>query len=171
MKELLIILSICILLPSCAKKKKPAIVYYDYSDNDTELYTSDIISVPYQERGGVKYVNVKVNGMGVEMIFDTGCSGTLISIAEANYLYEKGLLADSDFLGYATSQIADGSIVEDMVVNLREIIIADQIVCHDVEATVSKNANAPLLLGNEVLDRAVSYTINNQNSTIDFKLR
>ena len=105
------------------------------------------------------------------MIFDTGCSGTLISIAEADYLFQKGLLTEKDFLGLSKSKIADGSIVENMVINLKEVIIADQIICHDVVATVSNNISAPLLLGNEVLNRSASFTIDNVNKTITFKLK
>lgn len=67
--------------------------------------------------------------------------------------------------------IADGSIVENMVINLKEVIIADQIFCPNVEATVSKNIDAPLLLGNEILNRTESYTIDNINRTIIFKLK
>lgn len=131
----------------------------------------DVVAVHFEERGGVKYVPVKVNGMGIDMIFDTGCSGTLISIAEARYLYEKGCLRDEDFLGMTQSQIADGSIVENMVVRLKEVIIDDAILCTDVTATVSANSQAPLLLGNEVLNRAASYSIDNTSHTIRFKIK
>ena len=109
--------------------------------------------------------------MHLDMIFDTGCSGTLISIAEANYLYQKGLLNQEDILGVSQSLIADGSIVENAEINLKEVIIAGKIVCSNVRATVSNSLLAPLLLGNEVLDRAASYTIDNVNKTIIFKLK
>lgn len=149
--------------------------YLQDDDLETRVTTygeveEDVITVHFEERGGVKYVPVKVNGMGIDMIFDTGCSGTLISIAEARYLYEKGCLGDDDFLGMTQSQIADGSIVEDMVIRLRELVIDDAIVCTDVIATVSENSRAPLLLGNEVLNRAASYSINNENQTIQFTI-
>ena len=52
------------------------------SQGDTSP-SSESIEIPYREQGGVKYVKVEVNGMGVEMIFDTGASNTLISMAEA----------------------------------------------------------------------------------------
>ena len=124
-----------------------------------------------EAEGGVKFVDVSVNGFGFKMIFDTGCSSTLISVAEANYLYQRGYLTNEDILGVSQSQIADGSIVENMVVNLKEVIIDDQIKCTDVQATVSANNNAPLLLGNEVLDRVAAYAVDNENKTINFKLR
>lgn len=144
-----------------------------YDDEGELIYaqSGDEIVVPYRNDNGVKYVQVKVNGVGFEMIFDTGCSGALISIAEAKYLYEKGKLTEEDFRGSARSQIADGSIVENMVVNLKEVIIDDNVLCPNVEATVSGNINAPLLLGNEILDRVAAITIDNQNQTLKFKIK
>lgn len=107
----------------------------------------------------------------VKMILDSGCSSTLISIAEAKYLYEKGCFTQDDILGTTQSQIADGSIVENMVINLRELVIGGQIVCTNVTATVSANTQAPLLLGNEVLNRVPSYSVDNENKLIKFKLK
>lgn len=162
MKTVLYALMIVFLLSCTQEKKRP--VYYS---DDTNLEYQDItlsdkeISIPFREENGVKYIQVEVNGMPLEMIFDTGCSSTLLSLAEANYLYQKGKLAKEDLLGISKSQIADGSIVENMVVNLKEIVIDDQIVCPNVTATVSNNLNAPLLLGNEILNRLATITIDN----------
>lgn len=166
------------------REKKPA--FYDNgveTEVDSLMYGSeisadydqmidaDIVSIPFSERDGVKYVNVSVNGFGFEMIFDTGCSGTLISVAEANYLYQKGYLTQDDIIGIAKSQIADGSIVENMVINLKEVVLDGKIRCTDVTATVSANNNAPLLLGNEVLNRVAAYVVDNKNQIINFKLK
>ena len=155
-----------------SSQPKTAIPYYSYSDEEgtTEYESSDIVSIPYRENGGVKIIKVSLNGMAVDMIFDTGCSGTLISIAEAQYLYNKGLITDDDFIGLSHSQIADGSIVENMVINLDRIVIDEKLSCTNVQATVCLNSEAPLLLGNEVLNRAASYTIDNENKLIKFKL-
>lgn len=172
MKKILLLVWILLLLLSCENNKsKP--VYYDLEEDTEEAsyaQSGDEIAVPFYEENGVKYIRVTVNGMGVDMILDTGCSGALISVAEANYLYQKGRLSFDDVLGVAQSQIADGSIVENMVVNLREVIIGDKIICPNVQATVSNNISAPLLLGNGVLDRAASFTIDNENKVIIFKV-
>lgn len=181
----LTLLFIAILFSSCNEKKKSPAFYdngvdteldsvaYDYeSSSDYEqMSDTEIVSIPFTEKNGVKYVKVSVNGFGFEMIFDTGCSGTLISVAEANYLYEKGYLTQNDFIGVSQSQIADGSIVENMVINLKEVILDGKIRCTDVTATVSANNNAPLLLGNEVLNRVTAYAVDNENQTINFKLK
>lgn len=160
------------LLSACGGKKKQA----SYIDLDADIVSSELTEVPYRETGGVKFVHVKVNGVGWDMIFDTGCSGTLLSLSEARYLVEKGLLVEDDILGFAHSQIADGSIVENMVVNLRKVSIiandGETIDCYNVRATVSNNIEAPLLLGNEVLDNvAYDYTIDNARKVISFNVK
>lgn len=169
-----------VLFSSCDEKKKVPVWEGSPVSEDVTFVNSNVtefkvdsktINVPFVEKGGVKYVNVKVNGLGFEMIFDTGCSLTLISVAEANYLYEKGYLTREDIIGTSHSQIADGSIVENMMINLKDVVIDDKIHCNNVTATVSNNAQGPLLLGNEILNRAAEYTVDNQNKTINFKLK
>ena len=160
------------LLSSCGGKKKHSI----YIDVDADIPDGTLTEVPYKEVAGVKFVHVKVNGVGWDMIFDTGCSGTLLSLSEARYLAEKGLLVEDDVLGTSHSQIADGSIVENMVVNLRKVSIVANggttIDCYNVSATVSNNIDAPLLLGNIVLDEvAYDYTIDNIRNVISFNLK
>lgn len=173
MKKYVLFLSLIMVLMSCGgEKRKPIYVDLDEATEES-LYaqSGDEIIVPFRNENGVKYVAVKVNGVGFEMIFDTGCSGALISVAEANYLYQKGKLTQDDILGTAQSQIADGSVVENMVVNLKEVVINDQILCPNVKATVSANINSPLLLGNEILDRLATIKIDNENETLNFKLK
>lgn len=177
MKKFIFAISLTMVLLSCnSEKRKP--VYFDTEETaegttEESLYaqSGDEIVVPFRYENGIKYVDVKVNGVGFEMIFDTGCSATLISVAEANYLYQKGKLTPDDIIGTTQSQIADGSIVEEMLVNLEEVVINDKIFCPNVKATVSGNINAPLLLGNEVLDRLATITIDNENQTLNFRLK
>lgn len=192
-KTLLLLFATCCLL-SCSPKKKQLSFYgndnmevdsvtnewvamadesnlSEQSDNKNQLSDREVV-VPFEESRGVKLVDVTVNGQfTVKIVLDSGCSGTQISIAEAKYLYEKGCFTEDDILGTTTAQIADGSIVENMAINLRELVIGNQISCSNVTATVSANAQAPLLLGNEVLDRVPSYSIDNVNKVVRFKLQ
>lgn len=136
----------------------------------TEL-TENTVSIPYREENGVKVLSCTINGEIVtDMIFDTGCSGATISIKEARYLYRRGLLSDRDYKGNMTMQIANGNIVEAMVFNLKSLVIADKIECNDVEVTVVDNPQAPLLLGNEVLNRLPRYTVDQENQQIVFHM-
>lgn len=190
MKYILIyvILIVCFIFSSCGGEKKKQLAFYDTEEesvdsatfdnaglsSDTEVSYEPLedVEVPFEERNGVKLINVTVNGQfTVKMILDSGCSGTLISIAEAKYLYEKGCFTKDDIIGVTQSQIADGSIVENMVINLKELVIGGQIACTNVIATVSGNTLAPLLLGNEVLNRVPSYSVDNENKVIKFRLK
>ncbi len=171
-----IVIVICILTSlSCInnqQKKKTNIPYVSYSEGyDIESAT---INVPFTEENGVKMVTAHINGASIDMIFDTGCSQTLISLLEAQILVKRGLLSENDYMGTSKSTIADGSVVEDMVFNLKELKLTDgkqTIVCKDVVAQVSSNIEAPVLLGNGVLDRVASYEIDNENKVIKFKLK
>lgn len=57
-----------------------------------------------------------------------------------------------------------------MVINLRQIQIGE-LVCHNVKAVVSDNEDAPLLIGNGVLNQVESFTTDNVNKTIGFHLK
>ena len=190
MKYILIfvIFLVCFIFSSCGGEKKKQLAFYDTEEESVDSVTFDNaglssdtevsyepledVEVPFEERNGVKLIDVTVNGQfTVKMILDSGCSGTLISIAEAKYLYEKGCFTKDDIIGVTQSQIADGSIVENMVINLKELVIGGQIACTNVIATVSGNTLAPLLLGNEVLNRVPSYSVDNENKIIIFRLQ
>lgn len=165
---------IIVLCCSCGGNKKSSREQFDPTiwTEDFISENSDYISIPYTEYGGVKCIPVRINGAPAtyDMIVDTGCSGVLISIKEAQYLAQSGLLTEEDYRGNALSSIADGSIVENMVFNIKEMIIGGKIVCSDVDVTVSNNISAPMLLGNGVFDRISSFSIDNANKQIIFHL-
>ena len=155
------------LYTSCEGNKKPNIPYVENYGGD---YNESIV-VPYTDHGRVHTIQVRINDCAeFPMIFDTGCSGMLISIAEAYVLAKQGCISANDIEGYTYSAIADGSIVKNMVINLKEIRIGDM-VFRNVKASVSDNEEAPLLLGNGVLNEVQSYTTDNINKTITFHLK
>ena len=81
MKKYVLFLSLIMVLMSCGgEKRKPIYVDLDEATEES-LYaqSGDEIIVPFRNENGVKYVAVKVNGVGFEMIFDTGCSGALMN--------------------------------------------------------------------------------------------
>lgn len=129
------------------------------------------ISISYEEMGGVKVIPVKLNGVTLNMIYDTGCSGIHISLNELQTLYKNGKFSQEDVLGVEYSSIADGSIVENGAINIKEIKIGDGddcLVLHNKKATVALNQVAPILLGNEVLDELASVEVDNINKKIHF---
>lgn len=108
--------------------------------------------IQMQEENGVYKIPCEVNGLRMKFIFDTGASNVNISLTEAKFMLENDYISSDDILGTATSQIADGSIVENTIIRLKEIKIAD-IILKDVTATVTHSMSAPLLLGQSAIQK------------------
>ena len=133
--------------------------------------TKTCISIPYEEFGGVKAIPVKLNGVTMNMIYDTGCSGLHISLNELQTLAKNGKVSQEDVLGVSYSTIADGSIVQNGLINIKQIEIGsgDELIkLEDVQASVALNQDAPILLGNAVLDELASVEVDNVEKTINF---
>lgn len=156
------------LFSSCDnKQKKPPV------DLKEQVELNGEVSVPYSELGGVKTIPVKLNGVSMDMIFDTGCSGMSISLNELLTMQKNGKFSESDVVGITEATIADGSVVEKGLINLHEVEIGgkDGIILHNVQASVALNQIAPILLGNGVIDAVASVEVDNINKTIKFKRR
>ena len=173
MKKITIIIlltTIVVTIWSCGgKKTKPPV---DLKEKEKIEFKGDV-NVPYTELGDVKTIPVKLNGVSMDMIFDTGCSGMSLSLNELHTMQKNGKFSESDVVGISKSTLADGRVVENGLVNLREVEIGgkDGIRIHNVEATVVLNQEAPILLGNGVIDEVASVEIDNLTKTIKFKRR
>ena len=163
-----LILITCVLSSCGGKKAKPDPLYSDYSYDD---YQTDVIEVPFKKYGGVRTVQVKINDCAeFPMIFDTGCSGVSMSILELSTLIKHGYISENDVVGMTRAQIADGSVVEQAVVNLKKLQIGDY-VCYNIEASISEHEEAPLLLGNGALKEVESFSIDDNAGVIKFYLK
>lgn len=159
-----LIFGLLLTIVSCMPKNNKPPYQLDNSNTAT-------ISIPYEDIGGVKTISVKLNGITMNMIYDTGCSGIHLSLNEVQTLYKNGKLTANDILGSDYSSIADGSIVEVGKINIKEIVIGSNenaLVLHNKEASVSLNQVGPILLGNEVLDELASVEVDNVGKTINF---
>lgn len=123
--------------------------------------------VEMREEYGVYYVPIKINGVDMEFIFDTGASSISISETEAMFLWKQGKLKKTD-IGETIQFIdANGDISDGTKINLKEVQIGDVIV-YDVEASVVHNQRAPLLFGQSAMNRFGKITIDYENSIIKF---
>lgn len=168
------LVTICISVVSgCGEsKQKHKPVFVGGTSEDTTLYTGEIISIPYEESSSsMKVVRVRVNGVLMRMTFDTGSAISQLSMEEAKKLIDRGDLTESDFKENGNFRLADGSIVENMIVNLKDVVLDDKLQFHDVEASISSKVNSAVLLGNELIDRAASYEIDTEKKVIRFKLK
>lgn len=124
------------------------------------------VVVPMEKQdNGLYLIPCKVNGVPMKFIFDTGASVVNISMAEAMFLLKNGYIQESDIKGTSHAQIANGEIVENTRILLRKIDIGG-IEINDVDATVSHNMNAPLLLGQSAINKLGSIQLEGSNLII-----
>lgn len=138
-----------------------------YEEITEESSVSENI-LPMENENGVKYVWIEINGLKLKFIFDTGASSICISSAEASVMYRQGTLRKEDIVETEYFQDATGTISEGTKINLRTVRIGD-ITLNNVKATVIDNADAPLLLGQSVLEKFGNIEIDNSNNIIIFK--
>lgn len=174
MKKAIPILALLI-LSSCGQN--PNRVKYNPYEISPDQTKSSGFEIPYKPTSSnVKTIHIKLNDVeGIDAIFDTGCSGLLISSLEAASLVKQGTLSNNDNLGQARSSIADGSVIINEQYSIREVSVTDlNGVVHTVSnvvATVVDNIDADVLVGNSVIDQlaSTSYTIDLANSIIRFQ--
>ena len=134
-------------------------------------------TVQMKREGGVSVIPCKVNGLALDLIFDTGASDVSLSIVEASFMFKNGYLSPDDIVGSSNFMDASGNINEGIVLNLKEIEIAG-LKLYNVKASIVKNNKAPLLLGQSAISKLggiqldlITNTLiilNGQGNTFDF---
>ena len=108
---------------------------------------------------GVYTIPCEINGLKLKFKLDTGASFVCISQTEATFMLKNGYLTDSDIIGTANIQIADGNIAECYVINLKQIKIG-YIVLQNIMAVIFPGLDVPLL-GQSALEQLGQWSIRN----------
>jgi clan AA aspartic protease (TIGR02281 family) len=119
-----------------------------------------VVEVPFTAANGVTKVDCTINNLPLNFIFDTGASDVTLSQVEANFMFKNGYLSSKDVIGKQRYQTADGNISVGTTILLKEVQFAG-LTLTDVRASVVKSQNAPLLLGQTVLQRLGKIEIDN----------
>lgn len=127
------------------------------------LFSQTIIKMKRQ--GGVSIIPCKVNGLDLELIFDTGASDVSISLNEATSMLESGKLTKNDIIGTSNYVNATGDINEGIVINIKEIEIAG-LKMTNIRASVVKSLDAPLLLGQTAISKLGKIQLDLNNNTL-----
>lgn len=127
---------------------------------EQKIENNNVEYLPMRTESGVKFVNIEINDLPLEFIFDTGASDICISKIEARKLYNQGTLTENDFLGVEQFQDATGRISEGMKINLKKVKIGNTIL-RNVDANIVNNNHAPLLLGQSALKHFSNIEIDN----------
>ena len=173
------IIMIVILLLSCAHKSGHRPNAYDSNRGTNIIEQKKEADIPerkvkghtkvrMEKAGGVYLVPIKVNGLDLKFIFDTGASSICLSSAEALVMLRQGQITQEDFVGQQQFQDATGGVSVGTIIRLHTVEIGG-IVLRNVEANVVDNIQAPLLLGQTALSKFGKVTINYNDNTIEFK--
>ncbi|MBK7945789.1 MAG: retroviral-like aspartic protease family protein [Flavobacteriales bacterium] len=120
-----------------------------------------------RHQNGVYLIPCVVNGLSLEFIFDTGASEVSLSTTEARFMLKNGYLSDSDFTGTASYRVASGEIHEGLTLNIRSLKIGGREL-RNISATVVKDGQAPLLLGQSALTQLGDYHFDFAKETLIF---
>ena len=150
------------------KAKPIRIAEEEVEETSSELISSASEIQMKKMRSGVYEVPCTINDLPLKFIFDTGASTTTISSVEAAFMLKNGYLKESDIRGKEYYSTATGEIHEGTIIRLREIKIGEAVL-RNVDASVTHSQQAPLLLGQSVMERFGTITIDNNTSKLTIK--
>lgn len=164
---LIVLFLLSIAFSGCSKSGKINNQKSNSNSTDSENINYGSNKIKMKSENGVYKIPIFINDTKMYFIFDTGASDITISATEAMFLYKQGTLQEEDILGTQKYQIADGSISEGTIINLRTVKIGNKTL-KNVKASIIHNMDAPLLLGQSALARFGSVSIDYKKNEITF---
>lgn len=139
------------------------------SDNKvtlTPLNSTEVLEIPLTlRRSGTYTVKCFLNEMPVSLVLDTGSTNVSISSIESDYMLKNGYISQNDFQGYENYQNATGDYHKARVLLIKKFRIGGKVI-ENVRASVIPNQEAPLLLGQNVLNRLGKVEIDPQKKIL-----
>ncbi|NDV59216.1 retroviral-like aspartic protease family protein [Bacteroides sp. 519] len=130
-----------------------------------ERYIEKTAEIPFASESGVYKVKCTINDLPLHFIFDTGASDVSMSMVEASFMLKNGYLSQRDVIGKQNYMTATGEITEGTIVNLQNVSFGG-LHLNNVKASIVKSQNAPLLLGQSVLNKLGVIEIDNQKKVL-----
>lgn len=128
----------------------------------------EYVTVPSDVRENIFYIVAEVNGVPIRFLLDTGCSDIQITSAEFYYLKHMGLVCDSDLVDSVKCSYANGIEAICPSLNIRTLKIGD-VEINDVDCVIQEDVNAPLLLGQSILNKVGNVFIDFKEKTVKIK--
>jgi clan AA aspartic protease (TIGR02281 family) len=110
------------------------------------------VRIKMKLENGVYTTPCTVNGLRLRFVFDTGASNVSISLSEAIFMVKNGYLDESDLHGSSYSQIANGDVVKNTTISIKEMEIGGRKL-YNVKAVIVHKLLAPLLLGQSAIQK------------------
>ncbi len=137
------------------------------NNNSNSINTgSNSNTIKLEKSSGVYTIPVVLNSvLKLNFIYDSGASDVSISSDVALTLIKTGTLSQTDFIGTQKYQFADGSYATSKVFYIRELKIGNQSI-QNVKASISNSIDAPMLLGQSVMQKFGRLIIDNNLGTL-----
>lgn len=166
-------LTMCVSCKNNNQKPSPRATVWGDQQTSVGKLSSNNVLVPFKRTSsGLAEVQVSLNGVPFNMYWDTGASITSISALDLANLIKQDKFQVDDKIGEVVVSMADGSTSEEIVVNIKEIYIQGKdnqyLILNDVAAVVSANAEAPLLIGQNVIGNLPAHSFNESRGVIEF---
>jgi aspartyl protease family protein len=173
MSKFSIVFLIALIFLNCTKsgRRKSTNTNENLIENNNTIKIEDSNTkniIKMEKKDGVYYIPIEINGVSMHFIFDTGAGMISMSAMEANFLYKQGKLTEDDFLGKANYMDANGYISEGTIVNLRFVKVGNKTL-ENIKASIVHNMEAPLLLGQTVLEGFGKISIDYNTLEITFE--
>lgn len=142
---------------------------FTYEEEETEddaEYEYHTAEIPFTvEQSGLLKMKCTINGLPLDFLLDTGASTVMMSYTEYIFMQKNKYITPKDGRGTTLAVMADDSIVEESVINLRHVDFGGFTI-ENVKATVMPNLTSDLLLGQSVLNKAGKVEIDYENKIL-----
>jgi aspartyl protease family protein len=124
--------------------------------------------VKLNESNGTFIIDVNFGNLKIPFVLDSGAAEIAISSNVEKQLLSNGTMTKRDYLSDGLYKLADGRIVTQRRVLLKNVTVGEFTV-RNVPASIG-GQNTPLLLGKNFLDKFKSWSINNSKKTLELRI-
>lgn len=129
---------------------------------------SNTIKILKSKNGLIEVPIVLNDVLRINFIFDSGASEVSLSPDVALTLLRTGTISENDWLLDQVYTFADGSKAKSKRFLIKKLIIGNQTLTN-IEASISKSIEAPMLIGQNVMQKLGSVTIDYNNMLLIIK--
>lgn len=138
---------------------------HSHSTESMEQRETVAVEIPFSKENGLCKVKCSINGIELHFVFDTGASVVSMSDVEATFMFKNGYISKNDIIGSSNYMTASGKIEEGTIINIKKVDFGG-LTLENIRASVVKNQNAPLLLGQTVLGKLGKIEIDNNSHVL-----
>lgn len=129
----------------------------------------NVVSYKVQDKTGFYIIPVIVNGYNDEFVFDNR-SAAKLSLEKALQMLNDGIIGKNDFEGDPANILANNSIRNNSIVNIKELRIGAKTI-QNVKFVVMHRQQDPIVIGDQIMQRVGQYTFDQNAQTITFQYK